>query len=92
MSLFPTTGHNIVLTPGRYEATKLMMLLLENHEDQTLQRMAVAVVSILVAKVSLIHQCSGPIFKYALFLQLDTWYFRVINSLSLLQSLLLLLL
>ncbi|XP_065133113.1 protein zyg-11 homolog [Paramisgurnus dabryanus] len=42
--------HNVPF--DRYEATKLMMMCLENHEDQTLQRMTVAVVSILVSKLS----------------------------------------
>lgn len=47
------SDHILQVVPfDRYEATKLMMMLLENHEDQTLQRMAVAVVSILVAKLS----------------------------------------
>ncbi|KAI2667206.1 hypothetical protein H4Q32_003629 [Labeo rohita] len=36
----------------RYEAAKLIMVLLGNHADQTVQRMAVAVVSILVSKLS----------------------------------------
>lgn len=39
------------LDPCRYEAAKLIMMMLGNHEDQTVQRMAVAVVSILVSKV-----------------------------------------
>lgn len=35
----------------RFEAAKLVMNWLSSHEDQALQRMAVAVISILVAKV-----------------------------------------
>nr|XP_055057547.1 protein zyg-11 homolog isoform X3 [Misgurnus anguillicaudatus] len=47
------SDHILHVVPfDRYEATKLMMMCLENHEDQTLQRMTVAVVSILVSKLS----------------------------------------
>ncbi|XP_046882916.1 protein zyg-11 homolog isoform X3 [Hypomesus transpacificus] len=37
---------------NRYEAAKLVMNWLSSHEDPTLQRMAVAIISILVAKLS----------------------------------------
>lgn len=43
----------------RYLAAKLVMNWLSTHEDPTLQRMAVAVISILVAKVkTLLTYCS----------------------------------
>lgn len=35
----------------RFEAAKLVMQWLCNHEDQNMQRMAVAIISILAAKV-----------------------------------------
>ncbi|XP_067308250.1 protein zyg-11 homolog isoform X2 [Pseudorasbora parva] len=47
------SDHILQVVPfDRYEAAKLIMMLLGNHEDQTVQRMAVAVVSILVSKLS----------------------------------------
>ncbi|XP_051989423.1 protein zyg-11 homolog isoform X2 [Xyrauchen texanus] len=47
------SDHILQVVPfDRYEATKLMMVWLGNHEDLTLQRMAVAIVSILVSKLS----------------------------------------
>lgn len=36
---------------ARFEAAKLVMQWLCNHEDQNMQRMAVAIISILAAKV-----------------------------------------
>lgn len=36
---------------SRFEAAKLVMQWLCNHEDQNMQRMAVAIISILAAKV-----------------------------------------
>lgn len=36
----------------RFEAAKLVMQWLCNHEDQNMQRMAVAIISILAAKVN----------------------------------------
>ncbi|RXN27737.1 zyg-11 -like protein [Labeo rohita] len=45
------SDHILQVVPfDRYEAAKLIMVLLGNHADQTVQRMAVAVVSILVSK------------------------------------------
>lgn len=41
---------NLFLT-SRFEAAKLVMQWLCNHEDQNMQRMAVAIISILAAKV-----------------------------------------
>lgn len=41
----------ISLTILRFEAAKLVMQWLCNHEDQNMQRMAVAIISILAAKV-----------------------------------------
>lgn len=38
----------------RFEAAKLVMQWLCNHEDQNMQRMAVAIISILAAKVYLV--------------------------------------
>ncbi|XP_050952005.1 protein zyg-11 homolog isoform X2 [Labeo rohita] len=47
------SDHILQVVPfDRYEAAKLIMVLLGNHADQTVQRMAVAVVSILVSKLS----------------------------------------
>ncbi|XP_056326880.1 protein zyg-11 homolog isoform X2 [Danio aesculapii] len=47
------SDHILQVVPfDRYEAAKLIMMLLGNHEDQTVQRMVVAVVSILVSKLS----------------------------------------
>lgn len=47
------SDHILQVVPfDRYEAAKLIMTLLGNHEDQTVQRMVVAVVSILVSKLS----------------------------------------
>uniref|UniRef100_A0A671MSI1 Si:ch1073-82l19.1 n=1 Tax=Sinocyclocheilus anshuiensis TaxID=1608454 RepID=A0A671MSI1_9TELE len=47
------SDHILQVVPfDRYEAAKLIMMLLGNHADQTVQRMAVAVVSILVSKLS----------------------------------------
>uniref|UniRef100_A0A9J8A7L2 Zyg-11 family member, cell cycle regulator, like n=1 Tax=Cyprinus carpio carpio TaxID=630221 RepID=A0A9J8A7L2_CYPCA len=47
------SDHILQVAPfDRYEAAKLIMMMLGNHEDQTVQRMAVAVVSILVSKLS----------------------------------------
>ncbi|XP_043109599.1 protein zyg-11 homolog isoform X2 [Puntigrus tetrazona] len=47
------SDHILQVVPfDRYEAAKLIMMLLGNREDQTVQRMAVAVVSILVSKLS----------------------------------------
>ncbi|KAL1279771.1 hypothetical protein QQF64_014371 [Cirrhinus molitorella] len=47
------SDHILQVVPfDRYEAAKLIMVLLGSHEDQTVQRMAVAVVSILVSKLS----------------------------------------
>ncbi|RXN14269.1 zyg-11-like protein [Labeo rohita] len=48
------SDHILQVVPfDRYEAAKLIMVLLGNHADQTVQRMAVAVVSILVSKLVL---------------------------------------
>lgn len=38
----------------RFEAAKLVMQWLCNHEDQNMQRMAVAIISILAAKVNVV--------------------------------------
>ncbi|KAG1933660.1 protein zyg-11 homolog isoform X1 [Pimephales promelas] len=47
------SDHILQVVPfDRYEAAKLIMMLLGNHGDQTVQRMAVAVVSVLVSKLS----------------------------------------
>ncbi len=42
---------------SRFEAAKLVMQWLCNHEDQNMQRMAVAIISILAAKVSSCSLC-----------------------------------
>lgn len=52
----------------RFEAAKLVMQWLCNHEDQNMQRMAVAIISILAAKVHSLCFCS--VF-HALYLQGD---------------------
>lgn len=41
----------ILFLTSRFEAAKLVMQWLCNHEDQNMQRMAVAIISILAAKV-----------------------------------------
>jgi len=44
----------LVFLLARFEAAKLVMQWLCNHEDQNMQRMAVAIISILAAKVYLV--------------------------------------
>ena len=49
--LFLSATVHCVCVCVRFEAAKLVMQWLCNHEDQNMQRMAVAIISILAAKV-----------------------------------------